>query len=53
MFEVYLNNKVILCDFFETAKSIAKASGLWYYITNGSELIWSQDDDIMEELLNG
>jgi len=51
MFELYLNNKVMLFEFLEAAIAVAKESGIWYYITNGKELIWTQDDEIME-LLN-
>jgi hypothetical protein len=32
------------------AKAFAKASGVWYYIADGFEIIWTQDDDIMEVL---
>ena len=51
MFQVYIEGKSSLFPFLKMAKEFAKASGLWYYIADGFEIIWTQDDDVME-LLN-
>ena len=50
MFELYVNNKVSLFEFLDLAKTIAKESGLWYYITDGIEVVWTQNDEILESL---
>jgi hypothetical protein len=34
------------------AVTFAKASGVWYYITDKSEVIYSQDDEIFQILKN-
>jgi len=50
MFELYINNKTKSFSFLECAITFAKASGLWYYITDGEQIIYTQDDEIIEGL---
>jgi hypothetical protein len=50
MFQVYIEGRTSLFPFLKMAKEFAKAAGLWYYIADGFEVIWTQDDDVMEVL---
>lgn len=37
--------------FLEMAKSFAKRANVWYYITDGCEVVYTQDDEIFERLM--
>jgi len=50
MYQVHVGNRSSFFKFFGAAKSFAKAAGLWYYITDGVEIIYTQDDEILEGL---
>jgi len=50
MFQVYIEGTTSLFPFLKMAKEFAKASGLWYYIADGFEIIYTQDDEILEGL---
>ena len=50
MFQVYIEGKTSLFPFLKMAKEFAKASGFWYYIADGFEIIYTQDDEILEGL---
>jgi hypothetical protein len=50
MFQVYINDTRSLFPFLSMAKKFAKSSGMWYYIADGFEIIYTQDDEILEGL---
>ena len=50
MYSVHMNNKTSFFMFLSAAKRFAKAAGIWYYITDAEEVIYTQDDEILEGL---
>lgn len=51
MFHVYVDNKQPnMFTMFELAIKFAKESGVFYWITNEEEIIYTQNDEIMELL---
>lgn len=50
MFQVFIQDEMRLFKFLSAAKAFAKAAGVWYYITDSTEVIYTQDDEILEGL---
>jgi len=48
MFYVYQGNNIATFALLEVAIAFAKISMMWYYITNETEVIYTQDDEILE-----
>ena len=51
MYKVYFGNKSRVFSLFERAKEFAKLVGSWYYIAYKDEIVYTQDDQIFEELI--
>ena len=50
MYHVCIENNNSIFQFLSTAKEFAKLAGVWYYITDSKQVIYTQDDEILEGL---
>lgn len=50
MYKVHIDNKLSFFKFLSAAKEFAKLAGVWYYITDEYEVVYTQDDEIFEVL---
>ena len=52
MYKVNIGSKIEFFMFLDIAIQFAKISGVWYYITDDKEVIWTQNDDIYENIVD-